>query len=266
MSDRMRVAVAQYAPAGSASENLQGIAAVLEGLAGEMPDVVVFPEYSSGFISGGGSAMAALAQPAQGPFVRGLHEISQAHGGVILVAGALLEDGGARNTIVAVGPDGVLAHAEKIHLYDAFGAEESSWLEPGRLADIELLEIGGHRLGFMACYDLRFPEVARRLVDAGASALVIPAQWVPGRNKVLHWETLLRARAIESQCFVIAAGQPSPEGVGHSQVIAPTGEVLVALGHDAGVAVAELDLQLVTDQRATNPMAQARRLGVHPSA
>jgi predicted amidohydrolase len=65
---------------------------------------------------------------------------------------------------------------------------------------------------------------------------------------------------------VIAAGQPSPEGVGHSQVIAPTGEVLVALGHDAGVAVAELDLQLVTDQRATNPMAQARRLGVHPSA
>jgi len=264
MSQNVRVVVAQYAPSANARENLHAMTGVVEGVADEAPDVVVFPEYSSGFIPGGGSAMAALAEPLGGEFVRGLQELSATHGGVTIVAGALVEDQGARNTIVAVGPDGVLARAEKIHLYDAFGATESTWLEQGRLGDVEVLTIGEHTLGFMACYDLRFPEVARRLVDAGATAIVVPAQWVPGPHKILHWETLLRARAIESQCFVIAAGHPSPEGIGHSQIIAPTGEVLGALGEEPGVAVAELDVQLVHDQRAANPMAKARRLSVQP--
>jgi len=264
MSGVLRVAIAQYAPGPGASENLEGIAAVLHSLREEQLDMVVFPEYSSGFIPGGGTEMAHRAEPATGAFLRGLQELSQANKGVILVAGVLLEDAGARNTIVAVGPEGLMARAEKIHLYDAFGAQESAWLAPGRLGGVELLELAGHRLGFMACYDLRFPEVARRLVDAGATAIIVPAQWVPGPHKILHWETLVRARAIESQCFVIAVGHPPPEGIGRSHVIAPTGDVLIALGQEADSAVCELDLHSVQDQRAANPMEPARRFEVHP--
>ena len=78
----------------------------------------------------------------------------------------------------------------------------------------------------MTCYDLRFPELARRLVDAGAEVLVVPAAWLPGDRKVAHWRTLLAARAIENTCFVVGAGQPEPRYVGHSAVIGPLGDVL----------------------------------------
>ena len=84
----------------------------------------------------------------------------------------------------------------------------------------------------MTCYDLRFPEHARALVDRGAELLVVPAAWVAGERKVAHWRTLLTARAIENTVYVAAAGQPGPRYTGHSMVVAPHGDVLVELGPD----------------------------------
>ena len=85
----------------------------------------------------------------------------------------------------------------------------------------------------MTCYDLRFPELARALVVAGAEALVVPAAWVAGERKVEHWRTLLRARAIENTVWVVGVGQPGPRYTGHSMVVAPDGDVVLEAGEDA---------------------------------
>ena len=99
----------------------------------------------------------------------------------------------------------------------------------------------GFRVGLMTCYDLRFPELARLLVDRGAEVLVVPAAWVAGPRKVEHWRTLVRARAIENTVFVVAAGQPGPRYTGHSMVVDPLGDVLAEAGEEAAVLRATLD-------------------------
>ena len=95
-------------------------------------------------------------------------------------------------------------------------------------------EVAGFSVGLMTCYDLRFPEHARALVDRGAEVLAVPAAWVAGERKVDHWRTLLRARAIENTVFVVAAAQPGPRYTGHSMVVDPLGDVLVEADEDAG--------------------------------
>ena len=262
----LRVALAQYAPAASSAVNVVALADIVATAASQGARVVVAPEYTQAFLPGQYDAWAELAEPLDGEFVEGLARISADHDGVVIVAGMVQRRDNSlpTNTIVAVGPQGVVASAEKIHLYDAFGASESSFVAPGSTAEVDLLDIGGHRLGFLACYDLRFPEVTRRLVDAGATAIVVPAQWVPGDHKVDHWQALLKARAIESQSYVVAAGQPAPHGIGHSTVIDPWGVVLGELGSEAGVVLAELDSSVVATVREMNPMSPARRFEVHP--
>jgi predicted amidohydrolase len=262
----LSIAIAQYAPLESSEGNFAAIAPIVAQAAGKGAEVVVFPEYSQAFMPGRYELWPSLAEPLDGPFVSGLQKISAECGGVVIVAGMLRESASPlpTNTIVAVGAKGVLVVADKLHLYDAFGASESSVVAPGELGEVELLEIGGHRLGFMACYDLRFPEVTRRLVDAGATALVIPAQWVPGDHKYEHWSTLLRARAIEAQCYVIAAGQPAPHGIGHSALVDPWGVVLGELGAESEVLHGSLELSVVEQVRSANPVAAARRFTVAP--
>ena len=93
-----------------------------------------------------------------------------------------------------------------------------------------VVDLAGWRLGLMTCYDLRFPELARALVDAGAEVLVVPAAWVAGPRKVDHWRTLVRARAIENTVYVVAAAQPAPRYAGHSMVVDPLGDVLAEAG------------------------------------
>ena len=110
----------------------------------------------------------------------------------------------------------------KIHLYDSFGYRESDALSPGDLTPV-LVDVAGFRVGLMTCYDLRFPELARLLVDRGAEVLVVPSAWVAGPRKVEHWRTLVRARAIENTVFVVAAAQPGPRYSGHSMVVDPLG-------------------------------------------
>ena len=152
------------------------------------------------------------------------------------------DDRRVRNTVVAVDASGVIATYRKLHLYDAFGQRESDWIEPGGIEGPETFELAGLRFGLMTCYDLRFPEVARLLVDAGADVFLVPAEWVRGPLKEHHWSTLLHARAIENTVFVAAADHPPPLGVGHSMIIDPQGVQIAAVGTGTGVAVAHLDL------------------------
>ena len=123
-------------------------------------------------------------------------------------------------------------------------------------ATFDLLGFG---VGLMTCYDLRFPELARLLVDRGADVLVVPAAWVAGPRKVEHWRTLVRARAIENTVFVVAAAQPGPRYTGHSMVVDPLGDVLAEAGEEAAVLRATLDRELLDDARRTNPSLANRR-------
>jgi predicted amidohydrolase len=128
------------------------------------------------------------------------------------------------NTVVALPPDGrLIGSYRKLHLYDAFGFAESELFPPGQHGPPLVFEASGLARGVMTCYDLRFPEIARALVDARADVLLVPSAWVAGPAKEDHWMTLLRARAIENTTYVVAAGQTGPSYVGHSVVVDPMG-------------------------------------------
>jgi predicted amidohydrolase len=265
--DSITVAIAQFAPGSSWSANAEQILGFAREAHACGAELLVCPEYSHSFVAQQGPAWAEMAQPLDGEFVAALMEASVAAGGIVIIAGMLVRGSGKpTNTMVAVGPTGILASASKLHLYDAFGAQESEWVHAGEIAPPEILVIGDHRIGLMACYDLRFPEVARRLVDAGANCLVVPAQWVPGPDKVLHWTTLLHARAIENQAFVLAADHPSPHGVGNSMVIDPLGATLLVIPEGTELGFATLDAGLVETVRENNPALQARRFEVTEKA
>ena len=151
------------------------------------------------------------------------------------------------------------ASYRKIHLYDSFGYRESDRLSPGPLEPVTV-DVGGVTVGLMTCYDLRFPEMARALVDAGAELLVVPAAWVAGDRKVDHWRTLLRARAIENTVHVAAAAQPAPRYSGHSMVVDPLGDVLAEAGDGPEVVRAVVSCERLLEARRTNPSLTNRRL------
>jgi predicted amidohydrolase len=229
----------------------------LDSLVPDGADLVVFPEAFQRHFGEAGSDLTTYAEPLDGPFVTEVERLAKERGTTI-VAGMFERTGGVPyNTVVVRGA----AHLDyrKIHLYDSFGYQESKVLAAGPI-EPATFDLGGTRLGILTCYDLRFPELARRLVDAGSEVILVPAAWVAGPRKVYHWTTLLRARAIENTVYVVGVGQPAPRSSGHSMVIDPLGDVVMEGGDDAEVLRAELDLAAVAEARHTNPSLANRRL------
>ncbi|GAB3791489.1 carbon-nitrogen hydrolase family protein [Nocardioides ungokensis] len=222
-------------------------------------DLVVLPEAFARDFGPPGSDVSASAEPVDGPFATEVDKVA-AERGTTVVAGMFEpgEDPGRPfNTLVVRGA--AEAAYRKIHLYDSFGYRESDRLSPGPLEPV-VVEVGGFVLGLMTCYDLRFPEMARALVDRGAEVLVVPAAWVAGPRKVDHWRTLVRARAIENTVFVVAAGQPAPRYSGHSLVVDPLGDVLAEAGDGPETVTATLDRDVLAEARRTNPSLANRRM------
>ncbi len=267
MSTLPLVAVCQFAPGSSRAENRRRVVEQVADAAARGALVVVLPEYSSYFVDPMDVTLAENAETLDGEFVRALTAAGARHG-VVVVAGLVEQSGDGRvhNTLVAVSGRGVLAIYRKQHLYDAFGQSESDWIAPGELGPAAVFEASGIRFGLMTCYDLRFPEAARTLVDAGADVLIIPAEWVRGPLKEHHWKTLLAARAIENTAYVVAADHPAPIGVGLSQVVDPQGIVVAGVSSGEGVAVAGLDMSLLQRTRDVNPVLRLRRYAVVPAS
>ncbi|MGG7463523.1 carbon-nitrogen hydrolase family protein [Plantibacter sp. YIM 135347] len=261
------IAVAQFRPGTDPEENLSSMRALADRAVELGAAVVVFPEYSSYFRPDMDASFAEHAQPVDGPFVESLGRLARTLG--IHVVAGLVERTGIpdhfANALVALGPDGALeAVYRKIHLYDAFGQRESDWVVPGVIATPETFVAGGLRFGLQTCYDLRFPESTRRLVDAGADVVLIPSEWVRGPLKEHHWRTLLTARAIENTVYVAAADHSPPIGVGASMIVDPMGVQLAGLGEEDGVIVAHASTDRIAAVRAVNPALELRRFVVAP--
>lgn len=233
--------------------------AQLRELVPDGSDLVVLPEAFARDFGEAGSDVSGYAEPTDGPFATAVADAAAAHATTV-VAG-MFEAGPdpARpfNTLVLRGA--ATADYRKVHLYDSFGYRESDRLSAGEVAPT-VVEVAGLRVGLMTCYDLRFPELARALVDAGAEVLVVPAAWVAGPRKVDHWRTLVRARAIENTVYVAAAGQPGPRYSGHSLVVGPLGDVLAEAADGPAVISADLDATTLAEARRTNPSLANRRL------
>jgi predicted amidohydrolase len=235
------------------------------------PDLVVLPEATQAELGTGDRDLAAVAEPLDGPFAALLADRARRWGSTV-VAGMFESRGDERpwNTLVAFGPDGSLvATYRKVHLYDAFGYAESERLSAGKPSAVTLPvtpRVGGapFTVGLLTCYDLRFPEQARALVDAGAELLVVPAAWLRGPGKEEHWQVLLTARAIENTVYVAGVAQSGPRYCGRSIVLDPMGAVVAGLGEQEGWASADVLPARVQQVRRTNPSLLNRRWTVVP--
>ncbi|WP_255447623.1 carbon-nitrogen hydrolase family protein [Schumannella sp. 10F1B-5-1] len=261
------VAVLQFAPGADGAENLATIERLGRRAATAGARLIVAPEYSSYFVPALDLSWIANAEELDGPFVTGLQRLA-AETGAVVVAGLAERIPGETerfaNTLVAVDGDAVLATYRKIHLYDAFGSRESDRIVPGEIGAPAVFDVDGVPVGLQTCYDLRFPEVTRRLVDAGAELVLLPSEWVRGPLKEFHWRTLVTARAIENTVYVAAADHAPPIGAGSSMIVDPMGVQLAGLGEQTEIAVARISRARVAEVRTVNPALALRRFRVEP--
>ncbi|MDQ3630899.1 MAG: carbon-nitrogen hydrolase family protein [Actinomycetota bacterium] len=270
----MRVAAVQMCSTPDLPGNLETADRLVRRAAGDGARLVVLPEKWPSL--GAGGDVRAGAQTLDGSAISWARAIA-AELRVDLVAGSLSEapaageDRGA-NTSVHVGPDGaVKAVYRKVHMFDVsvegVGYEESRHEAPGDQLVVSTAD-DDTRIGLSVCYDLRFPELYRILALHGAKILIVPSAFT-WATTLQHWEVLLRARAIENQCFVVAANQhsehaPGVRSGGHSMVVDPWGVVLARAGGDQdAVVLADLDLGQLERVRATLPSLANRRPGAY---
>ena len=250
--------------------NLEALEELVAEAAAAGAEYVVSPEVTVAFaenreglsrVAGPYDNNASLARVAQ---LARRHELFL-HLGSLAVA---LPDGRFANRSVVFGPDGaVVATYDKIHLFDATlpgvaAYRESATYRGGDTAVVA--QVDGMRLGLSICYDVRFPALYRTLAEGGAEVIAVPAAFTAPTGRA-HWEVLLRARAIETGCYVIAAAQGGlhqngRSTWGHSMIVDPWGEIVAQLPHgEPGVLLADLDLDKVAEARGKVPaLANAR--------
>ncbi len=264
----MRVAAIQMNSTGDRPRNRATAERLVRAAADAGATLAVLPEKWN--VLGTPEELSAGAEPLDGPSIAWARELARELG-VDLVAGSIVErvDGRDKhfNTSVHVGPDGELrAVYRKVHLFDVEVAgvvyRESDGEDPGEELVTTTLA-GGTELGMAVCYDLRFPELFRVLALRGARVLALPSAFTLATTRD-HWEVLLRARAIENQCFVVAANQigehvPGKVSGGRAMIVDPWGTVLATAPDAEGVALAELDLARQDDVRARLPALAHRR-------
>jgi predicted amidohydrolase len=262
----MRIALSQIVAVPDPAANLATVETAVADAAASGAGIVVFPEATMACF---GVPLGPVAEPLDGPWATAVRGIAR-RAGVAVVAGMFTPAAGGRvtNTLLITGA-GVDTHYDKIHLYDAFGFAESATVAPGDRP--VTFELGGVTLGVATCYDVRFPELFRRLADDGAAAILLPASWGAGPGKVEQWEVLVRARALDSTSWVLACAQAdpvtagrapigkAPGGVGHSMAVSPLGEIRGRLGAEPGLLTVDLDLAAVQAARAAIPVLANRR-------
>ncbi len=276
MQDRVVAAAVQMNSQADVANNLARAEVLVSEAAHQGARIIVLPE-NFAFMGGEDHERLRVAEHLdadQPGVIRKFLETNSKKHGAWIIAGGLPEasSDGVRvhNTCLVVNPDGVVtARYRKIHMFDVEVGDGQRYRESASCAPGDkpvVASVAGAAVGLSICYDLRFPELYRTLVAAGAEVLVVPAAFTLATGKD-HWHVLLRARAIESQCFVIAAAQwgTHPKGrktFGKSCIIDPWGEVIAQASEGEGIAVATLDPAYLHHVRTSLPSLEHRRLGV----
>jgi predicted amidohydrolase len=267
MTWQLRVAAVQMRSTDDLAANLATARTLASRGAREGAQLVVLPECFAFLGSKEGDKLAVAEHlDGDGPIMTALHEIAQEHRVWVIGGGAPERvDGDPKrtyNTAIVVAPDGALvARYRKIHLFDVDipgGAVLRESDSTARGDEVIAVDIAGAKVGLSICYDVRFPELYRRLVaEHGAQVLLVPAAFT-AHTGAAHWHLLLRARAVEDQAWVVAAAQwgkhnERRESYGHSVVVDPWGSVVAEQDAGDGVVVATLDGAAVDKRRTQMP-------------
>ncbi|HZR82330.1 MAG TPA: carbon-nitrogen hydrolase family protein [Candidatus Binatia bacterium] len=272
--ERFLAACVQMRAGDDKAKNVARACAFVEAAAQQGARLVVLPEVFAW--RGPASRDDEIAEPLTGPTLRALGDVAR-RCRLTIVAGSILErpEGGATaatalpwNTSTVIGEDGeVLAAYRKIHLFDVslpgrVEVRESARRSPGDAPVCVDTEVA--RLGLSVCYDLRFPELYRALSRSGAQVLCVPSAFTFPTGAA-HWDVLVRARAIENQCYVVAPNQigPTADGhhdYGHSSIVDPWGTVVARASDGEGVVVGEIDLAYLARVRSELPCLEHARL------
>ena len=272
MQDRggVRVALVQMTSTDAPPENLSAARVFIRQAAGQAAKFVLTPEVMNCITSDRAHQAKVLCREEDDPTLATLRDDARAFGIWLLIGSLGIRTGDAdgrfANRSFLIAPDGtVAARYDKIHMFDVDISPTESYREsaayrPGGQAVVADTPFG--RVGMSVCYDVRFPHLFRRLAQAGATILTIPAAF-NDTTGAAHWETLVRARAIENGSFVLAPAQCGTHGQhsngrprrtwGHSLAVAPWGEVLADGGVEPGVTVVDLDLGLIAAARGRVP-------------
>jgi len=269
MTERCRIAAVQMISTPEVAPNLAAAGRLIAAAAAQGAQLVALPEYFP-IIGGSDADRLAVREPEGSGPIQDFLAATAARHGLWLVGGSipLTADDPAklRNTCLVFDPAGRrVARYDKIHLFgfqkDAERYDESETIEAGPALPTAF-EAPCGRVGLGICYDLRFPELFRAL--APLDLIVLPAAFTDTTGKA-HWEMLLRARAVENQCYLLASAQGGlhPTGRmthGHSMIVDPWGEVLARMEYGEGVVVADLDPERIAAVRASLPALRHRRL------
>ena len=272
MSDALAVGLIQLTAGDDPAENLERTAGMIRQAAAEGAEFVLTPEATNMLSPDRARQRAVLRPEDEDPTLAALRAEARALGIWLLIGSLALKTGDAdgrfANRSFLIGPQGqIVARYDKLHMFDVAISEaerfrESAAYRPGTRAT--LAHVGDVPIGMSICYDLRFPHLYRRLAQAGARILTVPAAFSPTTGEA-HWQVLLRARAIETGCFVLAPAQcgthPAPHSPGHpprrshghGMVVDPWGKVLIDQGTAPDITVIRLDLGAVDGARSRIP-------------
>lgn len=264
----MKIALAQINSTTNVEDNLSKVERYSAEAARQKADVIVFPEAT---MVAFGADLPTTADEFSETWTLALRRLSADCSMTIIVGEFERVVDKVTNYLAAYFPDESRTRYAKIHLYDAFGYKESDSVKAGNQP--VLLEVAGTVIGLATCYDIRFPKLFAELSRQGAAMTVVSASWGAGPGKVEQWQTLARARALDSNTFIIAVDQADPKssgvdvpdgaptGVGHSIVADPFGHVIAELDGKETLKVIDLDPALSIDAARAIPVLENAKLG-----
>lgn len=269
--DKLRLGIVQMDVGLDKNRNLERAALLVGEAATRGAQLVVLPEiFNSPYIA---NRFPEYAESYTGPSTNLLADLARRHH-LILVGGSIPErdeQGALFNTSFTFGPGGeLIGRHRKLHLFDIdipgkMTFKESATLTPG--GDFQIIRYGELSFAVFICYDVRFPELARLAALQGAQLIIIPAAFNRTTGP-LHWDLLMRSRALDNQVFVAAASpafnsQASYGAWGHSMVVDPWGRIQAQAGDEEEIIVSDLDMELINEVRSQIPVMQQRRIDLY---
>lgn len=264
------VAIVQMRSSEDKMENLQLSVDFIREAAKKKSNLICFPEFQMAYspVSQSANQLSEIAESVNdGNFITTLRKAAKVNKISIISTIYEKSNSGFNNrvydTVVLIDSKGKISSVyRKLHLYDALGFKESDKMMAGNMIEKPAKTAIGN-IGLMICYDIRFPEMSRILTVKGANVLVSPSAWVHGVMKEEHWQTLLKARAIENGLYIIAPDQVGNIFSGRSMAIDPFGVVLLDMGNREGMEVVEIDKSRVQKVREMLPLLKNRRTDVY---